>query len=505
LLSTSTERRPAAMFFRLLAQVVTRRGWVVVASWVALAVGLALVAPNWRTISRDDDVRFYPPGYPTVVGQTLLERGFPLDVASSSFVVVAERRGGALTVEDLEHLDGISDALAALRLKEPELEIKTVTDRNTPIIGPRMVGTNDGGQAALVNVALKTTYISKRTRITIDRLERFLEEEVSPAPAGLNLAWTGSAAVGHDMNEASNHSIETTTWTTVFLVVAILLVVYRSPLLAMIPLVTIAFSVFVSLRLIAAMTLVPGLDFQVINITPVFVTVILFGAGTDYCLFLIARYREELARGRDRTEAIREAIRTVGGALIASAGTVIVGLGMLYFSSFAKIQYTGPSIALSLAIALLAALTLGPVFLNALRGAVFWPFKPPHHERGRDAEQEGLEQAPALGAWTTVADHVVKRPGLILGASLVALAPLAYVGALSKPGYSQIADLEASAPSRAGTRIVERYFAAGELGPVGILIDHPGMDFRSDAGVAAVEAFASRLATAPNVAEVRAV
>ena len=79
----------------------------------------------------------------------------------------------------------------------------------------------------------------------------------------------------------------------------------------------------------------------------------------------------------------------VGGALVASAGTVIVGLGMLWFSSFAKIQYTGPAIALSLAIGLLASLTLAPVLLHWLRGAVFFPFRPPHHEKGADPEQEG--------------------------------------------------------------------------------------------------------------------
>ena len=148
------------------------------------------------------------------------------------------------------------------------------------------------------------------------------------------------------MNTAANESIESTTWTTIALVVVILLIVYRSPLLAMIPLVTIALSVVVSLKGIALLTEVPGLTFQVINITYVFVVVVLFGAGTDYCLFLIARYREELARGRTRIDALREAITQVGAALVASAGTVIIGLGMLYFSSFAKIQYTGPAIAL---------------------------------------------------------------------------------------------------------------------------------------------------------------
>ena len=99
------------------------------------------------------------------------------------------------------------------------------------------------------------------------------------APPGLNRAITGSAAVGHDTNAATDESIKNTTYTTVALVILILLVVYRSPILAMVPLVTIALSVFASLRLIALLTKVPGLGFQVIDITQIFVVVVLFGAG----------------------------------------------------------------------------------------------------------------------------------------------------------------------------------------------------------------------------------
>src|SRR5205807_10529372 len=135
-------------------------------------------------------------------------------------------------------------------------------------------------------------------------------------------------------------------------------------------------------------TRLPCLNSQWTNNTNVSVFFVLFGAGTDYCLFLIARYREELIRGLPRDEALREAIRQVGGALVASAGTVIVGLGMLWFSTFAKIQYTGPAIALSLATGLLAALTLAPVLLYWLRGAVIFPLNPPHHEKGADPYRE---------------------------------------------------------------------------------------------------------------------
>ena len=269
--------------------------------------------------------------------------------------------------------------------REPNLGIKRIDTHLTPVIGPRLVGTSreppGAGQAALTIISLNGTYQAKATRLAVNRLDELLKT-LPPRPVGLNLALTGSAMVGHDMNEASNKSIANTTYTTIALVVVILLVVYRSPVLALIPLLTIALSAATSLKSIALLTLIPGLKFQVINITNVFVIVVLFGAGTDYCLFLIARYREELIRGRSRPDALREAIVQVGGALVASAGTVIIGLGMLWFSSFAKIQYTGPAIALSLAIALLAALTLAPVLLYWLRGAVFWPFRAAASDQG---------------------------------------------------------------------------------------------------------------------------
>jgi RND superfamily putative drug exporter len=493
--------------FESIANVVIRRGWVVLLGWLAFSVTLFWFAPPWERVSRDDDVRFFPPGSPSVVGQDLLERGFPQDAASSQVVVIGERRRGHLSEADYSFLDNtLVPLLNRAREGEPALGIKRIDTHLTPVIGPRLVGTSrDGaGQAALTIISLNGTYQAKATRLAVNRLQALLKTLPAP-PEGLSLALTGSAMVGHDMNEATNRSIAATTYTTIALVVVILLVVYRSPVLALIPLLTIALSAVTSLKAIALLTLVPGLKFQVINITNIFVVVVLFGAGTDYCLFLIARYREELIRGRPRLDALREAIAQVGGALVASAGTVIIGLGMLWFSSFAKIQYTGPAIALSLAIALLAALSLAPVLLYWLRRAVFWPFKEPEHIAGHDREQESLEQMPLAGFWVWVANLVVRHPVAILTLCLLGLAPLAVIGARTRPNYSQLADLAADQPSVQGSQIVRRYFAVGELSPSAILIEDPRLSFRSDEGRRAIDQFSRRLAAIPEVAEVRSV
>ena len=492
--------------FESLANIVIRRGWVVVVVWLAFIALLYLIAPPWEQVSRDDNVRFFPAGFPSVVGQDLIEDGFPRDAASSQVVLVYERQEGKLTDADFAYVDQNAAALFKYAELDPTLGLKKMDTHRTPVIGPRLVGSarKGPGQAVLTIASLNGTYLAKSTRLGVDKIQKFLAER-PPGPKRLGLALTGSALVGHDMNGAANDSIHNTTNATIVLVVIILLVVYKSPLLALTPLLTIALSVQASLWSIALLTKVPGLNFQVIDITNVFVIVVLFGAGTDYCLFLIARYREELIRGRSRDEALRESITQVGGALVASAGTVIVGLGMLWFSTFAKIRYTGPAIALCLAIGLLASLTLAPVLLHWLRGAIFWPFRQPHHEAGADVERESLQQMPLSGFWLAVADQVVKRPGVILSVCVLALLPLAVVGSRTRPNYSQLADLDPDRPSVVGAKVVQKYFAVGELSPTGLLIKHPTLNFRQDKGREVIDAICRRIAKIPNVAEVRSV
>jgi putative drug exporter of the RND superfamily len=491
--------------FSLVSRLVIRHPWMVILGWLVLAVSLRMTAPRWDDVTKDDNVRFFPPDFPSVVGQELLERGFPGAASSSQIVMVYERANGRLTPEDFAYVERVAGSFYAFVKANPGLGFKKIDTHKSPVIGPRLIGTSADGrsQAVLSIVAMNGTYLAKTTRIAVDRILEWLAKERAAPPSGLELSVTGSAVVGHDINRAASESISNTTWTTVILVILILLVVYRSPLLAMVPLVTIALSVAVSFWIIALLTRIPGLGYQVISITRVFVVVVLFGAGTDYCLFLIARYSEELGRGRVHADALVESIRQVGGALVASAGTVIVGLGMLFFSSFAKIKYTGPTIALSLAVALAASLTLAPALLACLGRVMYWPFRAPHHTPGSDREAESLEALPMSGFWVRVADLVVQHPMAILSVCLVVLAALAAVGARTKSNYHQLADLDTDRPSVVGAGVVRRYFALGELSPATALIDDPSMDFRSPAGRAAIAETSRRLAAIENVAEVR--
>ncbi len=313
-------------------------------------------------------------------------------------------------------------------------------------------------------------------------------------PAGLVVLQSGSAAVGADLLRSAAGSIKNTEVFTIVLVVLILALVYRAPLLVAVPVVTILASLLVSTGLVALLTQldqVPGFGWwtlKVFSTTKIFVVVILFGAGTDYCLFLIARYKEELQAGLPHEEAVSAALTHVGDALAASALTTVLGLGMMFFAEFGKFCYSGPVIGLCLALTLLTCMTLTPAIMTGLGPMMFWPFGVTRQDRG--AKADGVA-APRRGSrsmsslvWHFVARKIVTRPGTILIGSVVVLLPLACYGLWNGGDvtYDFLSELPATCPSKQGAEVLRRHFPVGESGPVTVLIHKNDAPFETPPG-----------------------
>ena len=324
-----------------------------------------------------------------------------------------------------------------------------------------------------------------------------------PGPTPPKLYVTGHAGVGRDLVRASAHGLDSTTAATVILVIVILLIVYRAPLLALVPLVTIAGSVWVTLKLLALCTLIPG--FYLVNTSQIFAVVMLYGAGTDYCLFLISRYREFLAAGQRPQYALEQSVASVGGALAASAGTVICGLGLMAFAEFAKVRSGGPAIAIGLGVALAASLTLTPALLRLLGPAVFWPVglpKPVALAPFPPGAQEARTAREPLWGW--LSRQVTAHPVAIWVTSVAVLLPLAVLGFQVHSAYRATGELAPACQSVKGLAAVERHFSAGEVGPITVLLESPAdWDGADGKGAAVVRHLSQGMLLLDNVAEIR--
>jgi len=482
------------MFDRL-GTMVSRHWALVLLSWAVLVAGIYLLAPRWDDVTHDGDFAYLPAEMMSVRGERLLEAAFPDVLSKSQVALVVARPGGALKRSDYRIADRLVEEFTPP--EGDEGPITGVLSHRTKVVGEMLVSPDtdtDTGQALLILLQLRSEFMAIDNMDLLAGIYRKLDavrgEEDFPKD-GLELGVTGSAAIGYDMLSSAEESIDNTERATIILVIVILLVVYRAPGLVLVPLVTIVASVATAMGLVALATQwsewLGWFDFKIFKTTKIFVVVILFGAGTDYCLFLISRYKEELRRGLNPGEAIARALGCVGDALAASALTTIVGLGAMVFSDFGKFRNSGPAIAMCLVVALVASMTLAPALLRASGRMVFWPFLPRRPAaddgNGRDSagEQPGqFENGSSLfaGCWQWLSRQIIARPGLILVASLLLLFPLLCSGFRVDVNYDLLNELRADLPSVQGTDLLRRHFPAGQIGPVTMLAynDQGGFD-----------------------------
>lgn len=365
-----------------------------------------------------------------------------------------------------------------------DLPLVGVWSRQTEVFGEKLRSRDK--QAQLLILQLSNEFMETDNVRVLEIVEREVDrvgdQMRERGRDHLSLGISGSAAVGGDMLRAAAESIKNTELLTTVLVIVILLVVYRAPLLAAIPLITIVVSLSLSLDALALLTQVDQIsgmswwDFKVFKTSKIFIVVILFGAGTDFCLFLIARYREELERGLPPAEAVGMALEGVGSALGASALTTILGLGMMFFAEFGKFHNSGPAIGFCLTITLVACLTLAPAMLRALGTRVFWPF---HRGIGPRSDEARESISPSTRVWQRLAIWIVGYPGRILVVSVLLLLPLAGIGLFTADHvtFDFLSELASDRTSIRGTNLLKQHFPVGEGGPIVVLAHKPNAGF----------------------------
>lgn len=480
----------------LLASAALLRGWV-------NDLNLGFRVPRWLEVAQDGEFAFLPREMPSLIGEQLLAQAFPDDLLKSSVVVVVRRESAPLVKKGEQKSWPISDEEFIEDVLKPRLEkikddasigadgksliskVKTFTD---PLMGKLLV--SEDQKASLVIIALTTEFLEWRNEKTVERIQDLISKDLKAEqkiPPGLDLAMSGSATVGRDMLVANRDSAkQTELWTTI-LVVALLVVIYRAPVLALIPLVTVFTAVYVSLALELLLTQVPQLHFGVFRGMEVYITVVCYGAGVDYCLFLIARYKEELDAGAGLKNAVSSTLGRVGAALTASAGTVICGIGMMIFAQFGKFREAGVGISLALCVVLGAALTFTPALLIWAGRWAFWrPFAGTNEISpvgGRVSPTRIItrlvERNRIQVVWEHVGKLLVNHPAKILAVCFAAMIPFAVIGLWFHDhlSYGLLTELQPTKQSVIGAKAVQEHFPPGYAGPLTILLHNDKIDF----------------------------
>jgi RND superfamily putative drug exporter len=487
--------------FQRLGDFLSKWWYVVIGCWLVAFVWLHIIAPPFNDLAKGGEFVFLPDSMPSRQGEKLMNRAFPGRQTSSNIVIVATRDDEAgLTDDDRTFVeDTLRPALEQIRDKvnssSPEAQqrgdkpmvllgqIHTFSDTG---IGNLLI--SDDGKATLVTIELPIDFQDTRNWVPVRQISDLLGsfQRGDKLPTGLQLALTGSATLGHDLSTAEAASARNTGTLTIGLVVVLL-----------VPLLTLFIAVDVSLHLLTVLAqagyvpLFKGLK--------EYTTVITYGPGIDYCLFLIARYEENLEACSPPKKALADAIGQVGAAILASAATVTCGIGMLTFAQFGKFHEAGIGISLTLAITLVATLTLTPALLFLIGHWAFWP-KPgvrcsENKDQGAEPGEHAVQKDLFQPLWNFMSGVIERHPMRLLLLTIAGMMPFVVLAVVvyGHVNYGLLESLPKAATSAAGARELGKHFPAGITGPVSVLIQNSSIDFRDSEGIALIDDLVEKL------------
>ncbi len=455
------------MFFRL-GRGVAARPWVVIGIWVAAAVAIVGFAPKLSTTA--NETNFLPSHYQSIQADHLQKKAFPTDATPALIVVFEEANGRPLAAGAPAAVDRIASRLAADHIATLGVV------RAAPPSANRLVETI-GIQMPDAQGQLSTAQTDAIATLRGD-------VAALSAGTGLRAGVTGSAAQVVDQQKSGSRATKVVGIATIILILLLLLLIFRSPVIALLPVVTIGVVSQMATGLIASAARAFGLNID--TTVSAMLIVVLFGVGTDYILFLMFRYRERLRAGEDAREAMASAIGRVGPAIATAAGAVIIAFLALTLSSLSLFRSLGPALAIAVATTLLAGLTLVPAIVSLLGPRVFWPSSAWRQERP--------------GArFRAIGSALGRRPGRFVVASggvLIALAVFAF-------GFHPTFDLNsgstATTQSAVFGRVLTKGYPAGAIDPTDVYLESTtGAQISSTA----LAAFGQRLAAVPGVGTV---
>jgi putative drug exporter of the RND superfamily len=427
-----------------------RTKWVVIALWIVGVIALSPLAAKLGDATRDETASFLPEDAQSTEVQKLLKDRFPGGETTIGLIVY--KRDGGLTEADRARI-----ARDARRV-----------DDAIPVTQPAQVPFSPGAPPGLVSENGEAAYTVVTVPLDFDRVADWGKETrdlVGDGGGGREVYVTGDLGLWADFEEVFGELDTRLLLATVVLVLVLLGAIYRAPLIAIIPIVVVGLAYQVATGFIY---LYADAGNNVNSNSTGILIVLMFGVGTDYCLLLVSRYREELHRVEDKHAAMARALRRAGPALLASGCTVIAAMLVLLLADTGSVKSLGPVSAIGVAGVLLAGLTLLPALLTAAGRRGFWP------RSSTVACKPDVDLAQRQGLWRRFGDRVLRRPGLALAAT-TALFALFTLGLFAyKEDYSIGGFFKKSVESVDGFDVLGESFPQGALAPTSVLVERDG-------------------------------
>ncbi|MDP1442112.1 MMPL family transporter [Priestia megaterium] len=466
---------PLTTFSRYMTGKVSR--WVVIAVWVLATVVLTVAWPavNQTEVNNAPNLS---DNSPSVEAEKLIKKEFSNSSGVPALLTWHNESG--LGNEDLKAIQQMAERLE----KEPlEAQSSTPPLHKLPLPALQKMISKDGTtlvQPIFFKENVETDVLEKN----IDTIKEEVKEQVSynsfrtdiDEKDKLSTRVTGPVGIQIDATSLFEGADVSLLIATVLLVLILLLIIYRSPILAIIPLIGVSFAYGV-LSPILGILADKGwitVDAQSISI----MTVLLFGAGTDYCLFLISHYRDELRKVNDKRQALINAFKGASGAIAMSGFTVVISLLALIVAKYGAYHRFAIPFSLSILIMGIASLTLIPALLSVMGRGSFYPFIPrtPEMEEERAAKRgkpiRTQKEKSRFGNWA--GNVVTTKPWTIIIACLVIFGALSIYSSQIKYTYDVLSSFPEDMPSREGFQVISDAYSPGELAPAQVVVDTEG-------------------------------
>ena len=416
--------------------------------WIAAIGVISSIAPSLSEVTTNEQDEFLPGGAESVAAAQLASEKFPTGDGIPALIVFSSSGGyDALKAP-------ISMFAESVRGSEsPEAVLSVLTPEDSP--GARASLVAPDSLTSMVVVTLGGSPSEPEFGEAVDWLSD--QAELVGGNLQIETAVTGPAGIISDAVKVFSSIDLRVTLVTVLLVLVLLLIIYRSPVLAIVPLIVIGTALTLAQSLAAMLS--QQFDLPLNGQVTAIMSVLVFGAGTNYALFIVSRYREELVLNPDKWSAMRTTMSHVGPSIAGSAGTTMVAMFALTFASFGSFRSLGPMLALAIFVVLLSGLLVMPAVIAMLGRLAFWP---------RPLIQQS--SVGTDGLWHKVGRYVSRKPKTVFVVTMVAIV----VGTLPSwsitPSFNFIDGFPDDAESKRGYELLTNSFPPGQLAPTQVLV-----------------------------------